>query len=306
MAQASKTFNILIGILIASIIGLAGAVYSQKKNLERTEMKIALEKDLQKMSTIVQNAEKIKKQMPTLDSKFKDVEKQWIAIQNRFYNSKDKLAYEESLKNCSSQARLTLQSIETSTSSTIEGFKIHEFSIKMVGSLTNIPIWADCFFKAKKYGVIKKISASSPEYQFNNVNINAVLNMFEPVDPVEASHGKFPTSDLEVKTTYPIMGATTSDPVYGSIMQEVENKGKQLEVVKQDLLKTSELEAKTAGWEKQLAESKSIDSKTNSNKKIVSENLPKLFVKVKTSQLGSAAMLVKENEAKFPETAGDE
>lgn len=306
MARTSKLFYALIGVLLIVIAGLLFAIHAQRQTTHQSHLKEQLELDGRRMDLVSEKARRVTSQMPSLKERVEQLQGRWQQVQGRLFHPGDQPEIEATIKQSVASAGLELVDIEASSVEPQEAFKGHVFNIRMTGNMTSLPAWAESFYRQRRMVRLDRVSVVSPDLRFQKFKLRATVRYFEPLDPAQLVPGEFPMNRLDIPLSYVSPDDQESDPVFGQTLQATRQKAEALAGLKNDLSEAAKLEKQIAGLEKLLAGVKALEDQVRSNRALALQNLPTLYIRVRNSPVGSAAMLIQGNDVKFPELAGDE
>ncbi len=306
MAKSSRLFHIAVITLVIAIIGLVAAIYFQRQSASRAQLKERLLLDGQRIEAISEKAKLITPHIPMLEQQAQTLEQQFQGVVGRLYKETDRPAIESFLNQIARTSQLDLAGIEDVTVEEGPLFKEHVLNVRMTGPMKNLPVWADKFFSQEKIVRVDRVSVVSPDYKFQKVKLKATIRLFEPNDPMTVAPGEIDFDRFGVDLSYVPPDADTEDPEYGAALREARSKAEELDALKKDLASAEILERKIAGLQKLLAGTQSLVNEMETNRRTVMENLPTLYIRVRNSPLGSAALTVQGDQVRFPEIAGDD
>jgi Tfp pilus assembly protein PilO len=306
MAKTSKIFYGLVGVLLILIAGLIYAIVQQRQSTYRTHLKEQLDLDGRRIEVISEKARVVTRQIPMLKERLASLQQRWQQVQGRMYRPEDSAEIEGILKQIAGNAQLEFVGLEPGSVEDTGNFREHVLNIRMSGNQTNLPAWADAFFKQRRLAKLDRISVISPDLQFQKFKLKATVRYFEPKDPAQLVPGQIPLERFDVPLNYLTNSEDASDPVYGKSLEQTKQKATELNGLKTELDEAGKLEKQIAVLEKLLAAERALEDQLRSNRNTALQNLPTLYIRVRNSPVGSAALLLTGNDVKFPELAGDE
>ncbi len=306
MAKTSKLFQITVVTLVLLIIALVAAIYLQRRAVDRAQLKERLLLDSQRLDAISEKAKLVTPHLPELKERAQALEEAFKKWQPRFYTDMDRPAVESFLNQITRTSQFELLGIEDVAVDENALFKEHVMNVRMRGPAKNLPVWANKFFSQQKLAHIDRISVISPDYKFQNVKIKVTLRYFEPRDVMQVAPDKIDLDRFGVDLSYVPPDADPDDPEYGEVLERTLNQARALDAMKKELADADVHERKIAGLQKLLREAQRLAESVASNRDLVLENLPTLYVRVRNSPLGSAALVVHGDTVTFPEIAGDD
>jgi len=306
MVRTSKLFHVLIGGLLLVIIGLTAAIFLQRQEGDKALLKARLLLDGKRMEVIAERARMVSQQLPTLKEQNEGVKERWKQVQGRTYQPTDRAELESVLSQIATGAQLKIVRFEDQAVREGPLFREHEFLVRLSGPMTNLPAWAEAFYKQRRLGLIDRISVVSPDYLFQKVRITVLVHYFEARDPATILAAPIPIEKFDVPLTYLGNQETPADPVYGETLVRVREKVSTLSTLRGELKIAGQLEKQIAGTQQLVEAWKAVEEKARANRRTTLEHLPALYLQVRNSPLGSVAMLVQEGNVRFVEVAGDE
>ena len=305
MGRSKKLFYVLAGSMIVVIVGLGIGVIIQKRAVGQAELRNRIAFDEKKMILIEKKAGPITAQIPLLLQRADALNDEWQRERTRLFSDEAWPDIESFLGRIAKQSGFQLVAIEKGPVSDFESFRTHLFDIRMVGPMRNIPRWVELFYGQEYPVLVDRISAVTPEHQYDKVKIKATVRYFEPQDPEQIVTETMPMEPFTISLNYAKpTGADGS--LYEDALARAKEQQKHLQKLHNELRETRRLEKRIQALTSLLETLRGIDTNKEINRQVILDNLSTLYLRVQKSPLGSIALMVDGTKVLFPEVNLDD
>lgn len=310
MAKRSRIFMISAVLLVLVDLGLAAGLVFQRQQSSTAHDRVLLEAEKSQLAERLTVARAIEQRLPDLEARFVDLRARRQEIEPRLYVPAQQSRVEAILTDLMQQpggkaAGAQIQRIVTSVTDEVPPLREHTFEVYAYGRMTVLPLFADGFFAEPRLGVLTRFAASSADFRFRDLEMVVRAHHYEVVIPEDAG-----PSEKEVEGSFDVVvpGAEQAHNNAGlaDLAAEIDTTRAALTSLKPALVKAANLEAQIRLHEQLVAEFQALSQRSRDNKLIVEDNLPKLYLRVRNSPLGGAALLIEGDKVTFPDYTGEE
>lgn len=305
MGNSSRLFYILVGVLALLIMGLSGAIYSQRQAAAQAETLQRLEADVQRLALVTERADAIVRQLPDLKLSRDAAAEQSKKTEGRVYKADNRTAFEALVSQVASAGRFDVTKIDSAGVQDSGPFREMTFTVQMLGPISGVSAWTEALFRQRMIILVDGISVTSPDSQLQRARVKATVRVFEP-KPIDTILGTpFAPATLDIPLDY-LQDKNPEDSVYGTAMKDAQQKAEHLNGLKATVVEAAKVESELAGYTAIAEGIKKLEEQTKVNRKQILDNLSTLFSRLQKSQVGSAALLIQGGNVRFPEVTPDE
>lgn len=310
MGGRSPIFLIAAVLLLAVNVGLGYAVVHQRDEAALTRDEALLKGQLAQLTERLEVAKAIDATLPTLSAELARLQSQFRAVEPSLYTPDRQSAVEARLSQLATSARgrgpaMTVDRIDVRITDERPPLREHTFNVHLRGKLTLLPAMADEFYQDPSLALISRYAAVSPDMRFQDLDMVLRVHYYQ----ADFTKLDMPKEELILspfEATVALTDTAEVDPRLVELRTQVAEARGALTALRPKLLQAAELEAKIKQYEKVSKQVEELRIRREQAETLARENLPKLYLRIRNSPLGGAALAIEGGAATFPNYGGDE
>jgi len=310
MGGRSRIFLAAAVVLLALNLGLAYAVVQQRDQATLSRDQAILELQLSQLQERLDVAKAVDSKLPEFKTTLSQLQSSFRAIESRLYNPEDQSVIEGNLTRMATSPRgrgpgMGVDRISTRVTGETPPIRKHTFSVHLRGKMTLLPAFSEEFYNDPMLANVSRFAAMSPDMRFRDMDMVVRAHYYEA--DLDENPGPSEKEILEpFDTTITATGSADTDPRLSALRTQVAEARGAIQALHPKLIEAASLDAKIAQYKIAMDQYETLVAKRGTYKDLATENLPKLYLRVRNSPLGGAALNISGDKVTFPDYAGDE